>query len=201
ISITHVATDDIIDSHEITNGFDISGTVDHVEAGQQVVITWKDHNGTTHTVTDANAITQVAAGQTAGTWNAHIPASELSAANLPDGFTPTFTATVVDVAGNSVQNTSTPTVDSHVDGVSLTLQAGSNSGITTDSITHGDSTGQLVFDLGSVNSDVNPAIDVVVKDSLGNKVDGSFASNNGHWTFTTTANKLTDGDHALHTEV
>ncbi len=112
ISITHVATDDIIDSHEITNGFDISGTVDHVEAGQQVVITWTDYKGTTHTVTDANAITQVTAGQTAGTWNAHIPASELSAANLPDGFTPTFTVTVVDVAGNSVQNTSTPTVDS-----------------------------------------------------------------------------------------
>ncbi|GAD80218.1 hypothetical protein VEZ01S_28_00010, partial [Vibrio ezurae NBRC 102218] len=120
------------------------------------------------------------------------------------------TVTGTDVAGNAFTQPANShfSVDTDITPVTLDLTDGTDSGSShTDNITHGDANGKLIFNLGSVDPDVEPKNGgVVVKDAAGNIITGTFSSTAGsngatQWTFHTDTTALPDGQHTLHTEV
>ncbi|MFH0266621.1 VCBS domain-containing protein [Vibrio rumoiensis] len=180
---TDLAGDDVLNSVETGQGFEIKGTVVGVEDNQDVTI---DFNGQHYT-------TQV----TSGTWSFTVPATDLS--NLKDGDVPHIQVSTTDLAGNLAIDDRDITVDTQTAAPVVDLDSASDSSDTQHQ-NHGTDHDDLTKDdtptliLKGIDSD---AAQVEVFDgttSLGLATQGT----NGEWTITVAnADALSDEVHSI----
>lgn len=110
ITLSNVASDNIIDGAEIQSSQTLSGTTLNVEAGQTVTLTF---NGKTY-----SAIVQAN-----GTWSTAIPLQDMT--QLVNG-TQTLTASVSDTSGNSASANQTVTINTNTSALSIAAITGDN---------------------------------------------------------------------------
>ncbi len=170
VTISTVASDDIISRAEHGQTQIISGSASGAAAGDAVTVTVNGKDYTT--VVDA-----------AGNWSVGIPAADISALN--DGTT-TIAVTVTNVAGNSGSATHDVTVDTAAPSVTL------NSVTADDVINAAEQGADLVLSGTTTNVDAGQTVTVM----FNGRPYTATVDNNGEWTLTVPSADLagiTDG--------
>ncbi|MFA0254627.1 VCBS domain-containing protein, partial [Vibrio breoganii] len=127
---TTLGGDNVINAKETQSPLTISGTTTEIEAGQQVTI---EFNGQQY-----HAIVQPD-----HTWTTDVPVVDL--AKLPDGTTPTITATVTDLAGNEAKPaTHDLTIDTSIDQTTVKLVDGGAGANFDGVINHNEQTHAVI---------------------------------------------------------
>ncbi|MFA0083840.1 VCBS domain-containing protein, partial [Vibrio breoganii] len=127
---TTLGSDNVINAKETQSPLTISGTTTEIEAGQQVTI---EFNGQQY-----HAIVQPD-----HTWTTDVPVVDL--AKLPDGTTPTITATVTDLAGNEAKPaTHDLTIDTSIDQTTVKLVDGGAGANFDGVINHNEQTHAVI---------------------------------------------------------